>query len=139
MSVEAIRNSLIYAYGECDTGITTNFGNAPLHVPRIGIPWANLFIIPNMPEGYELGQGGSDYHTGIMQIDLYYPAAQGDRQILQMCDKIRNYFVHGKSVVYEGQAVSFARSGGRGARNEDGEYKESITINWSAKVNRVGV
>ena len=138
MSVKAIRTTLVSAYLECNTGLPTTYGNAPKYVPTIDQAWANLYIIPNMPVGFELGQNGSDDHTGIIQIDLFYPLGKGDSDMLAMCDKIRQYFVHGKSVTYNGQAVTFGRSGGRGPRNEDGQYKESMTINWRAKVARSG-
>jgi hypothetical protein len=135
MTLAAIKETLIDAYVDGDFDIETAWENRKFN-PVNGTPWARVTIIPNQPEIVTLGATGEDEHTGVMQIDLFYPQDKGDGDILAMADSIREVFKGGARLVNEGQMV-IINSCGRGAgRNENGWFRMIITINWWARTQR---
>lgn len=112
---------------------TDNEGFKP---PAASKPWARLTNLPTQPSQATLGDGGLDLHTGILQVDLYFPQGKGRAATLQLADQIAAHFKAGESCEFEGQFVRFISCGRSEGRVEDGWYRTVISINWKAHVER---
>lgn len=135
MSFSKIRSALIQGYQAVSLGLPTAFENATFEQPTEA-PWASVFILPNQPVVASLGSGGTDAHTGIMQIDLNHVAGTGEETIVQQADSVAAYFTAGRRLVYNGQEVIVRSCGRSRGRKVDGWYRISLTIDWYAQTPR---
>jgi len=109
--------------------------NAPFTKPTDS-KWAELFWIANQPEGYTLGDTGQDMYTGIVQLDLHYPAGTGDTAADTDVETFRAVFKAGHAFVHNYQAITVKNCGAPHRRKEDNWFILSVTIGWYALVPR---
>lgn len=127
-----IDGALIDAFGDGAFGLNFASENRAF-TPTAGTEWAELYVIPNQPEVASLGEDGQDIHTGLLQINLNYPAGAGAGAAKAKATAIRDYFYAGRAFAYSGQSVEIV-SAGRSAvgRNVDSWYQLIVTISWRA-------
>lgn len=136
MSFSKIRSALIQGAQAVNLGgIPMAFENAAFNKPA-NSPWASVFVLPNQPSVGSLGSGGTDVHTGIMQVDVNVPVGSGESVILQKADAVSAYFTAGKRLIYNAQEVLVRSCGRSSGRNVDGWYRISLTIDWYAQTPR---
>lgn len=104
--------------------------------PSPNTPWAELFVVPNIPSVDTLGDGGADIVTGFMQVNLNFPAEKGAGEAKQKATDIRNHFKAGTRITYNDQQVEIINAGRGLARNVNSWYQVIVTIQWRAWVNR---
>lgn len=135
MSLANIRGALIKGLLDADIDLPMAFENRPFTADKAAA-WAAVFVLPNQPDVATLGDTGEDEHTGIMQVNLNYPAGQGDADILATCDTLRAYFHAGKNITYNAQPVTIRSCGRSVGRVVDGQYQIIMSINWYARTAR---
>lgn len=135
MSFSKIRSALIQ--GHIGSGLChpTAYENTKFDKPT-GSPWCSVFILPNQPSVASLGAGGTDAHTGIMQVDINYPLASGEADIVADADTVAAHFTAGRRLVYNAQEVIVRSCGRSRGRSVDGWYRISLTIDWYAQTPR---
>lgn len=135
MSLSKIKSTLVNAYITGGFRLPTAYENR-IFKPDNTKPWASIFIVPNQPTVATLGDAGTDNHDGFLQIDLNYPAGQGDGEILAKVDEIRAHFTAGKYFTLDNQTVVISSCGRSQGRDVNGMYQINITINWYARTAR---
>ncbi len=63
--------------------------------PEGNDPWLAVFQLPLQPVQASLGDDGCDFHEGILQIDINYPASTGRTLLDAKADEINAYFKSG--------------------------------------------
>ena len=101
-----------------------------------GKPWAAVFFVPADEQVETLGAGGENRHDGILQIDLNYPANDGEADMRKRIDEVRACFVAGSTLSYDTQPVRILSTSCSGGRQVDGFYRKSISIRWQAFTSR---
>ena len=114
----------------------TAYENSAFTKPATSIAWASVFIVPNQPSVESVGEGGMDGHTGFFQVDLNYPLNAGSGAAIAKADSVAQYFKAGTRIAYGGQQVQIQSCGRSQGRPVDGWYRVSLTINWTAYVQR---
>jgi hypothetical protein len=109
--------------------------NSPFVKPT-NAKWAAIYYLPNQPMGETLGDKGQDKATGIMQVDLHYPAGIGDTAADTDAEAFRTAFKAGHGSLHSGQGYVVANVGRRQGRKEDNWFIVSVTIGWYALVPR---
>nr|WP_024308499.1 phage tail terminator-like protein [Pseudomonas sp. P818] len=104
--------------------------------PSTSTAWAAWFNLPASTDVATLGVGGNDETTGIFQVDLNYPLNDGTANILAAVQKLRDYFVAGRSLVYRGQCVKVERVTRNNLRPVDGWQQISVSIYYIAQTVR---
>jgi hypothetical protein len=125
-----------YRSGAFFTDALTAYENASFPKPAITSAWAAVFIVPNQPTIESVGDGGMDGHTGFMQIDINYPSNGGTGAAIAKADSVAQYFKGGTRIAFGGQQVQIQSCGRSQGRPVDGWYRVSLTINWTAYVQR---
>jgi hypothetical protein len=125
-----------YRSGAFFTDALTSYENVAFAKPAISAPWASVFVVPNQPTIESVGEGGVDGHTGFMQVDINYPSNGGSGAAITKADSVAQYFKAGTRVAYGGQQVQIQSCGRSQGRPVDGWYRVSLTINWTAYVQR---
>lgn len=98
--------------------------------------WARITNLPAQPSQATLGDGGTDLHVGIFQIDLFHPQGKGRAAALGMADKIARHFPSGASFFYEEQYVRVTSCGRSEGRVDNGWFRITLSVNWNAHVQR---
>ncbi|QIQ65286.1 hypothetical protein 19_00017 [Pseudomonas phage Epa19] len=130
-----IRSALVQGYLAAGLAHPTAYENTKFDQPT-DTPWCSVFILPNQPRVASLGIGGTDEHTGIMQVDVNYPTESGMQDILADVDAVADYFTAGRRLVYNAQEVIVRSCGRSPGRKVDGWYRISLTIDWYAQTPR---
>lgn len=125
-----------YRSGAFFTDSLTAYENASFVKPANTTAWAAIFIVPNQPTIESVGDGGMDGHTGFMQVDVNYPSNGGTGAAIAKADSVAQYFKAGTRIAYGGQQVQIQSCGRSQGRPVDGWYRVSLTINWTAYVQR---
>ena len=137
MSFSGIRATLIKAYVDGNFNLPTAYDNRSFE-PKGYNPWAQIFIVNNMPEVATLGDHGENEHTGFLQIDLNYPINCCDGDALEKVDEITNYFHIGKRFNLDDQSIFINSSGYNRPSNQPAEwYRLVITVYWTARTRRI--
>lgn len=100
--------------------------------PAVTAPWAAWFNLPASTDVASLGVGGNDETVGVFQVDLNYPLNDGTANILAAVQKLRDYFVAGRRLVYQGQTVKVERVTRNNLRPVDGWQRINVSIFYSA-------
>ncbi|WP_082656984.1 phage tail terminator-like protein [Pseudomonas citronellolis] len=104
--------------------------------PNVSSPWAAWFNIPASTDVASLGAGGMDETVGIFQVDLNYPLNDGTGNILSAVQKLRDYFIAGRRLVYQGQCVKVERVTRNNLRPVNGWQQINVSIYYSANTIR---
>jgi hypothetical protein len=100
--------------------------------PSVSTPWAAWFNLPASTDVASLGVGGNDETVGVFQVDLNYPLNDGTANALAAVQKLRDYFVAGRRLVYQGQTVKVERVTRNNLRPVDGWQRINVSIFYSA-------
>lgn len=104
--------------------------------PAVTLPWAAWFNLPASTDPSSLGAGGMDETVGVFQVDLNYPMNDGTGNILAAVQKLRDYFVAGRRLVYQTQCVHIERVTRNNLRPVDGWQQINVSIYYSANTIR---
>lgn len=104
--------------------------------PAVTLPWAAWFNLPADTDSASLGVGGMDETVGLFQVDLNYPLNDGTGNILAAVQKLRDYFVAGRRLVYQGQCVKVDRVTRNNLRPVNGWQQINVSIYYSANTIR---
>lgn len=104
--------------------------------PAVTLPWAAWFNLPSSTDVASLGVGGNDETVGVFQVDLNYPLNDGTANILGAVQKLRDYFVAGRRLVYQGQCVKVERVTRNNLRPVGGWQQINVSIFYSAHTMR---
>lgn len=135
MSFSNIRSALLQGYQDLALGLPTAFENAAFEQPS-DAPWASVFVLPSQTVVASLGSGGTDAHTGLLQIDINVLPGSGEEVIIGHADSVSAHFTAGKRLVYNAQEVIVRSCGRSRGRKVDGWYRISLTIDWYAQTPR---
>lgn len=136
MSEVNINAALVQGLAAAALGIPTGNEGKDFTPPNVTLPWAAWFNLPASTDVASLGAGGNDETVGIFQVDLNYPLNDGTARILAAVQKLRDYFVAGRRLVYSGQCVHIDRVTRNNIRPVDGWQKVNVSIYYSATTTR---
>lgn len=68
------------------------------------------FLIPLEVEQAELGETGQDLHNGIYQVDIVVEAGTGQKEVLEMLDKLGDHFKRGTKETYQSVTVKIVQN-----------------------------
>lgn len=133
MSEVKINAALVSGLTAAALGIpTANEGKDFPGKPAVTSPWAAWFNLPASTDVASLGVGGNDETVGVLQVDLNYPLNDGTANILAAVQKLRDYFVAGRRLVYQGQCVKVERVTRNNLRPVGGWQQINVSIFYSA-------
>lgn len=141
MSEIKINAALVSGLTATALGLPTANEGKNFTPPSVSLPWAAWFNMPAGTDVASLGQGGMDETTGVFQVDLNYPLNDGTGNILAAVQKLRDYFVAGRRLVYQGQCVKIGLDGGlvfqrSNLRPVNGWQQINVSIYYSANTIR---
>lgn len=136
MSEAKIQSALVQGLVAAALGIATGGEGKKFTPPSTATPWAAWFNLPASTDVATLGVGGNDETTGIFQVDLNYPLNDGTANILGAVQKLRDYFVAGRRLVYQGQCVKVERVTRNNLRPVDGWQQINVSIYYIAQTVR---
>lgn len=128
MSEIKINAALVAGLTAAALGIPTANEGKSFTTPAVSLPWAAWFNIPADTDVASLGQGGMDETVGIFQVDLNYPLNDGTGNILAAVQKLRDYFVAGRRLVYQGQCVKVERVTRNNLRPVNGWQQINVSV-----------
>lgn len=96
--------------------------------------WAQLHNLPAAAAVSSLGVSGMDEHVGVYQIDVSVPEVGGNPRatLLAHADRIRAYFVAGRSFTHNDQGVRVRSASRSQIRRVDGWQRISVSVTYSA-------
>lgn len=127
-----IRSALMAAYQSANIGLPTAFPNKKFDQPSGDEAWAQLFVLTGTSEPETLGDAGEDFHSGILQINLNYPANDGEGAVLGTADELATHFRAGQRSTHEGQEVIFRGASRNGGRLVNGWWQVIVSVSWYA-------
>ncbi|WP_330113912.1 phage tail terminator-like protein [Pseudomonas sp. JS3066] len=136
MSEIKINAALVAGLTAAALGIPTANEGKDFTKPAVSLPWASWFNLPADTDVASLGQGGMDETVGVFQVDLNYPLNDGTGNILAAVQKLRDYFVAGRRLVYQGQCVKVERVTRNNLRPVNGWQQINVSIYYSANTVR---
>ena len=112
MSVREVEQAAVTVVTEALELEPVAWENWPLDTDGIDGPWYRVTSLPGQPTTPGVGELGARRHTGIVQVDVFWPRAQGDGPAKAKADDIIGAFSIGRNI--GGGVVQNAyRSGGR--------------------------
>ena len=132
MSEISINAALVQGLAAAALGLPTGNEGKNFDPPPVTEPWAKWHNLPASTDVASLGAGGVDETVGVFQVDLNYPKNDGTGNILAAVQKLRDYFVAGRRLVYDGQCVHVDRVTRGNLRPVDGWQRISVSIYYSA-------
>ncbi|QEY70509.1 phage tail terminator-like protein [Pseudomonas denitrificans (nom. rej.)] len=136
MSEIKINAALVAGLAAAALGVPTAEEGTNFTPPAVSLPWAAWFNLPADTDVASLGVGGMDETVGVFQVDLNYPLNGGTKAILTAVQKLRDYFVAGRSLVYQTQCVHIERVTRNNLRPVDGWQQINVSIYYSANTIR---
>lgn len=136
MSEIRINAALVQGLAAAGLGLTIAPEGKNFTPPSVSTPWAAWFNLPADTDAASLGAGGMDETVGIFQVDLNYPLNDGTGNILAQVQKLRDYFVAGRSLVYQTQCVHIERVTRNNLRPVNGWQQINVSIYYSANTIR---
>lgn len=120
----ALNTQLISSAG----GVDISYQNKK-YTPVDGTPYIRPNFLPAQPEPWVVG-AATNFHTGIYQVDLIYPAGVGQSGINNKADEIITAFNQATLLTYSGVNV-YIKSSGRGNAQQNGNwYFMPVNIRW---------
>lgn len=136
MSEIKINAALVAGLAATALGLPTANEGKDFPKPAPTLPWAAWFNLPADTDVASLGAGGMDETLGVFQVDLNYPLNDGTVNILAAVQKLRDYFVAGRRLVYQGQCVKVERVTRNQIRPVNGWQQTNVSIYYSANTIR---
>lgn len=132
MSEVKINAALVQGLAAAALGIAIAPEGKNFTPPTVSTPWVAWFNLPASTDVASLGVGGNDETVGVFQVDLNYPLNDGTANALAAVQKLRDYFVAGRRLVYSGQTVKVERVTRNNLRPVDGWQRINVSIFYSA-------
>lgn len=136
MSEVKINAALVQGLAAAALGIAIAPEGKSTEPPAVTVPWAAWFNLPASTDVASLGVGGQDETVGVFQVDLNYPLNGGTAAILAAVQKLRDYFVAGRRLVYQTQCVKVERVTRNNLRPVGGWQQINVSIFYSAYTTR---
>lgn len=115
----------------------TKYENGPVFDPMGKDIWFELTSLQNPSDAKELGTGGSDEITGVLQVDIFTPLNTSTAAANLAVKNLNLFFAIGKPISYNSTVLKITRCGKSGASGEDqGYYKTIVSIFWKTRINR---
>lgn len=105
--------------------------NVDFTTPAKSEAWARSVVFSNSSDSVEIFGNGQDEVSGILQIDLFYPAGQGDYDILSKADEISAKFTRGTPSNYGSACIIFGDKGIGSPQQSQGWYRLIMSINFT--------
>lgn len=135
MNQSGVRAALIDAYIDGGFNISTAYPNRE-YIPSNGTEWARVSFLPAPVEVATLGSYGEDNHSGLLQIDLFFPLYKGDGDAWELADDMSEHFKAGTDFTYNSVTVSIINSSAQVGPEENGMYRLILTVSWYSRINR---
>lgn len=110
--------------------------NTTFDKPTDGSAWARLHVLSNQPITASAGIGGTDLHSGLLQVDLNYPLRTGTADVSLMAKAVTDFMRPGRVLTHLGTSALIWSSGQPRNAEVDGYYRRSLTIYWQAHIDR---
>jgi len=81
-------------------------------------------------------KSGLDIVQGIYQLTVYVKSGISTQSMLNAVDAIMGYYVQNKKLISNTQTVLINSTSSTGGRNEDGWYRNDISINFQSDILR---
>ena len=133
MSTKNIYSALKSAIKNSGIGIHIVYPNTE-YTRVIDTPYCEIFFIPIEPDAAELGRRKTERVSGILQIDIYYPAVKGDGALLDTVDLLKLAFGRGDDLTYGDSCVRIdgAYPIGSPGVEDDVWYKQIFQVDWNS-------
>ena len=106
-----VRSALVKAFMDLSTAEGWTYKiiteNSPQEPDKNNV-WIGLTYLPDVPEVITLGDGGEDDLEGILQLDIYVPTGKGEKEALDITDKLRSYLQRVGVLFIVGRRLLFA-------------------------------
>lgn len=137
MSIAEVNSALVKSYQDLALGLPTAYETRDF-TPPTNQPWAQLYNMPAELVMASLGVGGLDRFTGVFQIDLHVPLNTGTKKLLDWADTIRNYYVNGRELTYNGERVLVLKCEPSPIMRPEGgsTYMIAMSVTWTAWLTR---
>lgn len=123
--IEAALNTQLIANAN---GVAIVFQNQK-YTPTEGTPYMQPFFLPAQPDPWVIG-AATNFHTGIYQVTLMYPAGEGQGDINTQADIIIAAFNQTTKLTYSSIDTIIKSSGRGNAKQDDGWYFMPVDIRW---------
>jgi hypothetical protein len=134
-----VRSALIKSFIDLSTAEGWQYDivteNSPAK-PDLTKTWIGVTYLPNVPDVVTLGNGGEDELTGIFQLDIFMPLGKGEKEALDISDKLRTYFTAGRRFVYMGQEVVIRNCGRSQGFIANNQFRIPISVIWYSRLTR---
>jgi len=120
-----------------DTQLNTMAGLPPVawhnkkYTPVQGTLFIRPTLIPATTTAATIG-AGSDFSTGLYQIDIFSPADEGKNEASTMSDTIAEQFKRDTELTYNARTVTIRSASQRVIGNSDGWYHYSVDVLYYA-------
>lgn len=94
-----------------------------------GTPYQQPFFLPATPDPWIIGSA-TNFHTGFYQINLMYPAGEGQADINVHADVLIAAFNQATTLTYSSIDTIIKSSGRGNASQQDGWYFMPVQIRW---------
>jgi len=136
MSEIDINAALVQGLVASSLGLPIGHEGRDFDPPAPDAPWCSWFNLPASTDPISIGVGGNDETTGIFQVDLNYPLNKGTADILAAVQALRDYFVSGRRLEYNGQCLHIRRVVRNNLRPVDGWQQINVSIYYDATTTR---
>lgn len=119
-----------------EPGLTVAYEQRPTTPPADGSLYYALFNLPAGKTPRTLGMDGQDEYTGVFQVDVVGPNAEGVSKVVKEASRLSAFYTAGRRFSKDGQEVIIRRSQISQARPDGVHLTVSVSIYWTAYINR---
>lgn len=137
MSLEKVQQALVIT-------LLTDFGTA--YANRIayenlaftatpGKPWLSVHFMPASEVIATLGSNGRDEVNGILQVNIYLPSGEGEKNLRSIVNALRTTFKP-QVLSFQGQGVTILSRSRANGSSQDGFYLVPFSVRWRTQLSR---
>ena len=134
MSLKKINSALVSAYLAAYPSVPTSYEGVAFTPPQG--KWAQVTNLPAGGDVVTLGTGGEDEIAGVFQIDVNVTEGTGTSVLLADLDTLKNYFIAGRWLTYQGQNVLVRKAEPSQIRRVDGWQRISLSVFYTSRQTR---
>ncbi len=112
-----------------------SFENTTFSIPKTGV-WWKVNHLPVSSSSVSLGICGEDEDRGIVQVSIHAPKGEGESEAFRVLELLRDHFVAGRSLSYDGQCVTIQQTYAASSFSADNYYITPISIAYYSRRNR---